>query len=163
MTDLVKIASTSPKRLIRVFPRRTKATPLDDLARSPSKGAILPFPGFLDEADEIHIDVTFTQDTPKAEMLASNGSMSRPLRSAGLLTVTTLWISRQVFTLSRVTPSRRAVARADVGSVRSGSAAAKLRRFRSLTGGIFLTTIYWRALSLTLGRVRDARPSRSAD
>jgi hypothetical protein len=66
MTDLVKIASASPKRLIRVFPRRTKATPLDDLARSPSKGAILPFPGFLDEADEIHIDVTFTQDTPKS-------------------------------------------------------------------------------------------------
>jgi hypothetical protein len=83
MNDLVKIASSDPKRLIRVFPRRTKATPLDDLARSPSKGAILPFPGFLDEADEIHIDVTFTQDTPKAEMLAEQWKHVAPVKVGG--------------------------------------------------------------------------------
>jgi hypothetical protein len=67
---LVNITIPSTQRLIRVFPRRTKATPLDAMARSPQSGELLPFPRFVDEADEVHIDVTFTADKPKAEILA---------------------------------------------------------------------------------------------
>ena len=38
-------------KIIRVFPRKTKATPKDDLVR------INEYPGFFDEADEVHISV----------------------------------------------------------------------------------------------------------
>ena len=42
-------------RLIRVFPRITKATPRDDLARFGP-------PTLFDEADEVHVSVTFSED-----------------------------------------------------------------------------------------------------
>jgi hypothetical protein len=50
------------KRIIRVFPRRTKATPVDELAR-------VGHPGLFDEADEVQISVAFTWDIPDAEKL----------------------------------------------------------------------------------------------
>jgi hypothetical protein len=51
-------------RLLRVFPRRTAATPDDDLVR-------IGFPDlFPPECDEIHVSVTFTYDLPKAERMA---------------------------------------------------------------------------------------------
>lgn len=50
-------------RLIRVFPRINKATPDDDLAR------FAP-PDMWDEADEVHVSVTFREDIPRAEWLA---------------------------------------------------------------------------------------------
>ena len=49
-------------KTIRVFPRKTKATPDDELARFDS-------PSLFDEADKIDISVTFTWDIPKAEQL----------------------------------------------------------------------------------------------
>ncbi len=51
-------------RIIRVFPRRTRATPDDDMV------VIGQGPGLFDEADEIHISVAFTWDLPLAEKLA---------------------------------------------------------------------------------------------
>lgn len=52
-------------KIIRVFPRKTKATPEDENVR------IGTMPGmFDDEADEIHISCTFTWDIPLAEELA---------------------------------------------------------------------------------------------
>ena len=51
-------------KIIRVFPRRTNATPDDDLA------IVGRTPGFFDEADEIHVSVAFTWDLPRAEWLA---------------------------------------------------------------------------------------------
>ena len=52
-----------PMRLIRVFPRKTKATPTDALAYfgPPDRHA---------EADEVHVSVTFTYDKAWAEHLA---------------------------------------------------------------------------------------------
>ncbi len=50
-------------RLIRVFPRKTNATPTDELA------IINRSPGLFDEADEVHVSVTFTWDIPRAEQL----------------------------------------------------------------------------------------------
>lgn len=51
------------KRIIRVFPRRTNASPTDDLARF---GA----PAMWDEADEVRVSVAFDWDKPKAERLS---------------------------------------------------------------------------------------------
>jgi len=51
-------------RIIRIFPRKTSATPNDELA------IINRRPGFYDEADEIHISVAFEWDLKRAEELA---------------------------------------------------------------------------------------------
>ena len=54
-------------KLIRVFPRKTSATPEDDLVRfGPPESPL------FDEADEIHISVTFDVDIEKAERLAED-------------------------------------------------------------------------------------------
>lgn len=64
-------------RLIRVFPRRTKATPDDDLV---SFGP----PGFFDEADEVHVSVTFTYDKAIAERLAEQWRHVAPVKIGGV-------------------------------------------------------------------------------
>jgi hypothetical protein len=55
---------TSPARIIRVFPRRTSATPDDAMAFTS------PPPKNLPDADEVHVSAAFTYDLPKAEKLA---------------------------------------------------------------------------------------------
>lgn len=51
-------------KILRVFPRRTAATPDDDLVR-------IGYPDlFPPECDEVHVSVTFTYDLPKAEKMA---------------------------------------------------------------------------------------------
>ena len=52
-------------KIIRVFPRKTKATPIDDLVRFSGPGMFAD-----DAADQIHISVTFTNDLRKADVLA---------------------------------------------------------------------------------------------
>lgn len=64
-------------KLIRVFPRRTKATPDDELARFEP-------PGLFDEADEVHVDCTFTYDKPKAEWLAEQWNRVAPVKIGGV-------------------------------------------------------------------------------
>lgn len=64
-------------RIIRVFPRKTKATPTDEWVRfSP--------PGLFDEADEIHVSVTFTYDRPAAERLAEDWRRVAPVKLGGV-------------------------------------------------------------------------------
>lgn len=50
-------------KIIRVFPRKTNATPDDENVR-------FGMPGLFDECDEVHISVTWTEDRAKAERLA---------------------------------------------------------------------------------------------
>ena len=50
-------------KIIRVFLRKTKATPEDEDVR------INKTPSLFDEADEVHISVAFTWDIPQAEFL----------------------------------------------------------------------------------------------
>jgi hypothetical protein len=57
-----KLGRSGEMRLLRVFPRKTRATPVDDFVR-------IGLPTMFDEADEIHISVTFTWDMPEAERL----------------------------------------------------------------------------------------------
>ena len=64
-------------RIIRVFPRRTKATPDDDLVR------IGTGPDLFDEANEIHISVAFTWDLPLAEKLARAWGPVAPVKIGG--------------------------------------------------------------------------------
>jgi hypothetical protein len=64
-------------RLIRVFPRRTKATPTDALARFGP-------PDLLDAADEVHVSVTFTWDKPRAEQLAEQWQQVAPVKVGGV-------------------------------------------------------------------------------
>lgn len=64
-------------RLIRVFPRRTKATPSDALARFGP-------PDLFDEADEVHVSVSFTWDRPKAERLAEAWRHVAPTKVGGV-------------------------------------------------------------------------------
>lgn len=71
-------AKPEPKRLIRVFPRKTKASPDDELA-------YFGPPDLFAEADEVHIDVTFTPDKPKAEMLAEEWRHVAPVKIGGVV------------------------------------------------------------------------------
>ncbi len=63
-------------KIIRVFPRRTKATPVDRLAYVGS-------PDLFAEADEVHISVTFTWDIPAALELAKEWVNVAPVKTGG--------------------------------------------------------------------------------
>lgn len=65
------------KKIIRVFPQKTNATPDDQDVR------INSLPTFLDEADEIHISVAFTWDIPTAEFLAVQWKNVAPVKLGG--------------------------------------------------------------------------------
>jgi hypothetical protein len=64
-------------RLVRVFPRVTRATPHDDLA-------FYGPPDLFAEADEVHVSVTFTADKPKAEVLADQWKRIAPTKIGGV-------------------------------------------------------------------------------
>lgn len=65
-------------KIIRVFPRRTAATPDDENVR------IGEVPGMFDEADEIHISVTFDKDKEYAEYLALQWEHVAPVKIGGV-------------------------------------------------------------------------------
>ncbi|MCL2793576.1 MAG: hypothetical protein FWD87_10870 [Spirochaetaceae bacterium] len=67
-------------KIARVFPRRTKATPVDDLAFIGSPDL---FSGNL-EIDKIHISVAFTWDIPEAEQLYKEWSQIAPTEIGGV-------------------------------------------------------------------------------
>jgi hypothetical protein len=64
-------------KLIRVFPRRTRATPNDPLA-------YFGLPDLLAEADEVHVSCTFTYDKPAAERLAEQWRHVAPTKLGGV-------------------------------------------------------------------------------
>ncbi len=63
--------------VIRVFPRKTSATPDDAMVR------IAKPPGLFDVADEVHISVTWTYDLPIAERLAKQWKWVAPVKIGG--------------------------------------------------------------------------------
>lgn len=65
------------KKIIRVFPRRTAATPTDEHVR------IDGGPTLFSQADEVHVSVAFTWDIPRAEWLAKQWSAVAPVRIGG--------------------------------------------------------------------------------
>jgi hypothetical protein len=64
-------------RLARVFPRKTKASPDDNLA-------FFGPPDLLSYADEVHVSVTFSYDKPRAERLAEEWSRIAPVKIGGV-------------------------------------------------------------------------------
>ena len=64
-------------RLIRVFPRKTKASPDDDLA-------YFGPPDLFAEADEVHVSVTFTADRAIAERLAEQWRFVSAVKVGGV-------------------------------------------------------------------------------
>jgi hypothetical protein len=64
-------------RLIRVFPRKTKATPDDELA-------YFGPPDLFAQADEVHVSVAFTYDKAKAEALAEAWRYVAPVKVGGV-------------------------------------------------------------------------------
>lgn len=64
--------------IIRVFPRRTKATPDDSMA------FVGPPTLFAPEADEVHISVSFTWDKPEAERLSEAWRWVAPVKIGGV-------------------------------------------------------------------------------
>ena len=64
-------------RIIRVFPRRTNATPTDSLA------IVGRCPDMFDEADEVHVSVSFSWDIPLAEKLAKDWERVAPVKIGG--------------------------------------------------------------------------------
>lgn len=65
-------------KILRIFPRRTRATPDDQNVR------INVTPTLFDEADEVHISVTFTWDLPVAEYLYSQWKHVAPTNMGGV-------------------------------------------------------------------------------
>lgn len=64
-------------RLARVFPRKTRATPDDDMA-------FFGPPPFHVEADEVHVSVTFTADKLWADKLAEQWKHVAPVKVGGV-------------------------------------------------------------------------------
>jgi len=65
------------KRIIRVFPRKTAATPDDALVR------IGCAPNLFDQADEVHVSVAFSWDLPLAEKLVKAWECVAPVKIGG--------------------------------------------------------------------------------
>lgn len=63
-------------RIIRVFPRRTNATPIDELS-------FVGEPTMFAEADEVHISVTFSWDITEAERLEKEWRQIAPVKIGG--------------------------------------------------------------------------------
>lgn len=63
-------------KIIRVFPRKTNASPDDQDVR-------FGMPTLFDQADEIHISVAWTWDKSKAEELAKSWKMIAPVKIGG--------------------------------------------------------------------------------
>ena len=64
-------------QILRVFPRRTSFTPMDDMAFVGEPPMIRP------EADEVHVDCTFIWDKPKAERLVQAWKEYYPIVKLG--------------------------------------------------------------------------------
>lgn len=67
-------------RIIRVFPRRTKATPSDELAYFGPPDLYAHVYG----ADEVHVSVSFTWDKERAEQLAGQWDHVAPVKIGGV-------------------------------------------------------------------------------
>ncbi|GHU14043.1 hypothetical protein FACS1894161_4480 [Spirochaetia bacterium] len=66
-------------KIARVFPRRTNATPVDELAFIGTPDLFSPFMGI----DRVHISVAFTWDIPVAEELAKEWGQIAPTEIGG--------------------------------------------------------------------------------
>ncbi len=64
--------------IARVFPRKTKATPVDDYAFIGEPGLFIP-----DNITEVHVSVAFTWDITEAERIAKAWERIAPVKIGG--------------------------------------------------------------------------------
>ena len=67
-------------KIIRVFPRKTSCTPIDEDVR------INTTPDMFDDADEVHISVSWTYDLARAEELEKEWRYVAPVKIGGCAT-----------------------------------------------------------------------------
>ena len=122
-------------RLIRVFPRKTKATPIDALA-------YFGPPDLFAEADEVHVSVAFTYDKAIAERLVKQWEVVAPVKLGGVAygDAGADFVPGRYIKPGYIFTSPAAV-RVVVGSVRFGSAILFRVYCRLSTAGTFSTTI----------------------
>ena len=131
-------------RLIRVFPRVTKATPRDDLARFGP-------PTLFDEADEVHVSVTFTQDKAIAEQMAEQWKYVAPVKIGGVAYGDTpLSLFQAATSNPGYTITSRGCPRLAAGFAAYGKNGPRPFRSRSMTAGTSLTTTCSPVLARTL-------------
>ena len=133
-------------RLIRVFPRKTRATPIDALA-------YFGPPDMFAEADEIHVSVTFTQDKAIAERMAEQWKFVAPVKIGGVAYEDTSLEFIPARSSSPAIRSHRAAVRGVAGSAGCGKNGQSPIRCRFTMVGTCLMTIYW------LARATMSRPS----
>ena len=145
----------TPPRILRVFPRRTKATPVDALAYfgPPDRAA---------EADEVHVSVAFTYDKEFAEYLAEQWRHVAPVKIGGVAYgdrgdefVPGRYIRPGYVFTSRGCPRK-------CWFCRCGSAIRFRGCCRSSTAGISLTTICSPARAITSKRCSPCCGGRTA-
>ncbi len=76
-TDRLTVPAAAGKRIIRVFPGKTRATPDDPLA-------YFGPPDLFAEADEVHVSTTFTWHKDRAEQLAKAWEVVAPVKIGGV-------------------------------------------------------------------------------
>lgn len=76
-TGRVRSAPSPSERVIRVFPRRTKATPDDEMVYVGAPDLFVP------ECDRVEVSVCFTYDKPAAERLAEQWARVAPVSVGG--------------------------------------------------------------------------------
>lgn len=64
--------------ILRVFPHKTNATPIDDYTTTDYPGLFIP-----EDITEVHVSVAFTWDMPQAERLANAWSKYAPVKMGG--------------------------------------------------------------------------------
>lgn len=72
----VQVECEKEMRIVRVFPRKTSASPDDDLA-------YFGEPHLWTDADAVHVSVTWTYDMPRAERLAKEWEQVAPVKIGG--------------------------------------------------------------------------------
>ena len=73
----IRPSISKPIKIARVFPRRTKASPDDELA-------FFGPPDLFSQADEVHVSVAFTADKSRAEQLADDWKNVAPVKVGGV-------------------------------------------------------------------------------
>ena len=117
--------------ILRVFPRKTNATPEDEYVAIGTPGLFIP-----DDISDIHISVAFTWDLLEAERLADAWSRYGNVKIGGPATGMRGEAFRPVCTLNTATLSLRAAVIIIAGSALSLHAKALCASFPFLTAGL---------------------------
>jgi hypothetical protein len=124
------------KKIARVFPRKTKVSPIDELSFFG-----LPPRLILPKIDEVHVSVTFSWDLDKAEWLADQWQTVAPVKigGPGVVLVVKFLNLECIYLMAMLLPL--AAVQTDVGFAMSGKETVIFANYLFVTDGTFWTTI----------------------